>query len=176
MYSGGKWRLTKCILKFNTRQENVITFDRILIEEQYPVTAHVPNFDYLTGYREFKRCEEVKRTLQNPFASRMAEFDTTPKPLRITDQGYIVLIEFRFGRNRDFLRYFHFRQSEDQEKGCPASFYTSSDNRERNMQKWNGNNRDYVRKKPLRHGCDWGDQRRSWGSFVKHNVHCNDVF
>ena len=29
-------------------------------KEQYPVTAHVPNFDFLTGCREFKRCEESK--------------------------------------------------------------------------------------------------------------------
>ena len=36
----------------------------------------------------------------------------------------------------------------------PASFHTSSDNRERNTQKWNSNNNHYVRKKPLRHGCD----------------------
>ena len=36
--------------------------------------------------REFKRCEESKRTLKNQFASRLAEFDTTLKPLRITDQ------------------------------------------------------------------------------------------
>ena len=33
-----------------------------------------------------KRCEESKRTLKNPFASRLAEFNTTLKLLRITDQ------------------------------------------------------------------------------------------
>ena len=29
------------------------------------VTAHVPNFDFLTGCREFKRCAESKRTFEN---------------------------------------------------------------------------------------------------------------
>ena len=43
-------------------------------------------FDFWTGCREIKRCEESKRTLKNPFASRLAEFDTTLKHLRITDQ------------------------------------------------------------------------------------------
>ena len=37
------------------------------LKEQYPVTAHVPNFDFLTGCCKFKRCEESQRTLKNPF-------------------------------------------------------------------------------------------------------------
>ena len=49
-----------------------------------------------------------------------------------------------------------------------ASFLTISDNCERNTPKWNSNNKDSVRKKPLRHGCDWGDLVEL--SFVKHNV------
>ena len=57
-----------------------------ILKEQYPVTAHAPNFDFWTGCREIKRCEESKRTLKNPFASRLAEFNTTLKLLRITDQ------------------------------------------------------------------------------------------
>ena len=36
----------------------------------------------------------------------------------------------------------------------PTSFHTSS---ERNTQKWNSNNKHYVRMKPSRHGCDRGD-------------------
>ena len=56
------------------------------LKEQYPVTAHAPNFDFWTGCPEIKRCEESKRTLKNPFASRLAEFNTTLKLLRITDQ------------------------------------------------------------------------------------------
>ena len=57
------------------------------LKEQYPVTAHAPNFYFWTGCREIKRCEEsIKRTLKNPFASRLAEFNTTLKLLRITDQ------------------------------------------------------------------------------------------
>ena len=58
------------------------------LKEQYPVTAHALNFDFWTGCREIKRCEESKRTLKNPFASRLAEFDTTVNLLRITDQWY----------------------------------------------------------------------------------------
>ena len=57
-----------------------------VLKEQYPVTAHAPNFDFWTGCPEIKRCEESKRTLKNPFASRLAEFNTTLKLLRITDQ------------------------------------------------------------------------------------------
>ena len=57
-----------------------------VLEEQYPVTPHAPNFDFLTGCREIKRGEESKRTLKNPFTSRLAEFDTALKLLRITDQ------------------------------------------------------------------------------------------
>ena len=56
------------------------------LKEQYPVTAHAPNFDFWTGCREIKRCEESKKTLKNPFAKRLAEFDTALKPLRIRDQ------------------------------------------------------------------------------------------
>ena len=74
-----------------------------VLKEQCPVTAHAPIFDFWTGYREIKRCEESKRTLKNPFASRLAEFSTTVKLLRITDQRYIVLVKFRFGPNLEFL-------------------------------------------------------------------------
>ena len=48
--------------------------------------AYAPNFDFRTGCCEIKRCEESKRTLKNPFASRFAEFNTSLKLLRITDQ------------------------------------------------------------------------------------------
>ena len=68
--------------------------------EQYPVTVHAPNFDFRTGCREIKRCEESKRTLKNPFASGLTELNTTLKLLRITDQWYIVPAKFRFERNR----------------------------------------------------------------------------
>ena len=30
------------------------------LKEQYPVTAHAPNFDFWTGCREIKSCEESK--------------------------------------------------------------------------------------------------------------------
>ena len=44
-----------------------------------------------------------ERTLKTPFASRLVEFNTTLKLLRITDQWYIVPVKFRFRRNLDFL-------------------------------------------------------------------------
>ena len=115
------------------------------LKEQYPVTAHVPNFDFLTGCCEFKICEESTRTLKNPFASHLADFDTTVKLLRITDQWYIVPVKFRFGRNRDFLALLSLPMVGGPREGkrfndswrliSPASFHRSSDNRERNTQK-----------------------------------------
>ena len=62
-----------------------------------------PLFDFLTGCREFKRREESKRTLKNSFASRLAQFYTTQKRLRITDQWSWYIVRFRFRWNRDFL-------------------------------------------------------------------------
>ena len=116
---------------------------------------------------KFKRCEQSKRTLKNPFALRLAEFDTTLKVLRIADQWYIVSVKFRSERNRDFLALLSLLLAGGPRKGkrfnaslrliSPANFHTSSDNRERNTQKWNSNNKHYVRMKSSRHGCDWGD-------------------
>ena len=88
------------------------------LKEQYPVTAHAPNFDFWTGCREIKRCEESKRTLKNPFATRLAEFDTALKPLSITDQWYILLrLSFDLGEIRIFCRYFYWRWPEEQKLG-----------------------------------------------------------
>ena len=119
---------------------------------QYPVTAQAPNFDLQTGRCKIKRCEESKKTLKNSFASHLAEFNTTLKLLRITDQWYIVPVKFWFGRNQDFLVLLllplaggpkdrkHF--GTDWRLISSTSFHTGSDNCERNMQKWNSNNRD----------------------------------
>ena len=73
------------------------------LKEQYPESAHAQNFEVCSSCREIKRCEKSNRTVKNPFASRLAEFDTTLKRLRISDQWYIVPFKFRFGRNRDVL-------------------------------------------------------------------------
>ena len=62
------------------------SLDNAELKEQYPVTAHAPNVDFWTGYREIKRCEESKRTLKNPFVSCLADFNATVKLLRITKQ------------------------------------------------------------------------------------------
>lgn len=125
------------------------------------------------GFWEFKRHEESKRMLKNLFASRLAEFDTTLrlKLLRIAGQWYIP-IKLWFGRNPELLAFLSLPLAGGLREGrrfdayqrliFSTSFHTSSDNRDRNMQKWNSNNRGYVRKKPLRHGSDWGDPRRSW--------------
>ena len=49
-------------------------------------------------------CERgQKETLKNPFASRLAEFDTTLNLLRIPEQWYIVPFKFQFGRNRELF-------------------------------------------------------------------------
>ena len=122
------------------------------LKEQYPVTAHAPNFDFRTGCRKIKRWEESKRTLKNQFASRFSELNTTLKLLRITDQWYIVPVKLRFGRNRDFLALLLLplaggtndgkRFDADWRLISSASFHTSSDNCERNTQKWNSNNKD----------------------------------
>ena len=78
------WKVDRSRLVLLRRRRN--------LKEQYPVTAHVPNFEFLTGCREFKRHEESKRTLKNPFASRLAEFDTTLKLLRIRPVSNVVLL------------------------------------------------------------------------------------
>ena len=111
-----------------------------------------PNFDFWTGCHEIKTCEESTKTLKNPFASRLAEFNTTLKLLRITDQWHIVPVMFRFGRNRDFLALLLLPLAGGPKDGklfhadwrliSSSSFRTSSDNCERNMQKWNCNNKD----------------------------------
>ena len=59
------------------------------------MTKHVPTFDFLTGCGEFKRCEGCKRTLKDPFASHLAEFDTTLKLLRMTDQIFPLRAHYR---------------------------------------------------------------------------------
>ena len=151
-------------------------FRDLALKEQYPVTAHAPNFDFWTGCREIKRCEESKRTLKNPFASRLAGFNTTIKLLRITDQWYIVPVEFRFGQNRDFLELLLLPLAGEPKDGkrfyadwrliSSASFHTSSNNCERNTRKRNSNNRDC--KNETIETCDGVNHVGL--SFVKKNV------
>ena len=129
------------------------------LKEQYPVTAHA-----------------CKRTLKNPFASRLAEFDTTLKLLRITDQCYIVPVESRFGQTRDFLGLLFIAVGPRTKDGkrlyadwrliSSASFHTSSNNCERNTRKRNSNNRDC--KNETIKTCDWVNLVGL--SFVKKNV------
>ena len=149
-----------------------------LLKEQYPVTAHAPNFDFWAGCREIKRCEESKRILKNPFASRLAGFNTTLKLLRIIDQWYIVPVKFRFGQNLDFLALLLLPLAGGPKDGkrfdadwrliSSASFHTSSDNCERNTQKWNSNNKDC--KKETVETLMWLRRSSSWS-----RMFCNDA-
>ena len=118
-----------------------------------------------------------ERTLKNPFASRLAEFNITLKLRRITDQWYIVPVKFRFGRNQDFWRYFYCRWPEDQRMGSalmpieglfllPASIQAQII--VKGIRRNETATIKTVRKKPLRHWCDWGDLVEL--SFVKQNV------
>ena len=84
-YHNGDLILLEKYIKIRLYHKNSI-INGFFLKEQYPVTAHAPNFDFWTGCREIKRCEESKRTLKNPFASRLIGFNTTLKLLRITDQ------------------------------------------------------------------------------------------
>ena len=76
------------------RTENIFNKVNSSRSSLYPIvkgtvsrySANAPNFDFWTGCPEIKRCGESKRTLKNPFASRLAEFSTTLNLLRITDQ------------------------------------------------------------------------------------------
>ena len=148
------------------------------LKEQYPVTAHVPNFDFWTGCREIKRCEESKRTLKNPFASRLTGFNTTLKLLRITDQWYIVPVKFRFGQKIwIFWRYFYCRWPEDQKIGSTMMpteglflllAFIQAQIIVKGIRRNETATMKTVRKKPLRHWCNWGDFVE--GSFVKQNV------
>ena len=147
------------------------------LKEQYPVTAHAPNFEFWTGCREIKRWEESKRILKNPFASRLAGFNTTLKLLRIIDQWYIVPVKFRFGQNLDFLALLLLPLA-----GGPkirstlmpieGLFLLLASIQAQIIVKGIRRNEtatiETVRKKPLIHGCDWGDLVE--GSFAKQNV------
>ena len=106
---------------------------------------------------------ESKRTLKNPFASRLAELDTPLNLLRVTDQLYIVPAEFRFGRNRDFLAFLLLPLPKDHEMGnalmpIESFFLLPASIQAQIIVKGIRRNEtatiETVRKKPLRHGCD----------------------
>ena len=91
---GNVWVITLFnfwFIKLKLTVFTLCTKSQLVLKEQYPVTEHAPNFEFWTGSCEIKRCKDSKRTLKNPFAlSHLAEFNTTLKPLRITDHWYIV--------------------------------------------------------------------------------------
>ena len=146
------------------------------LKEQYPVTAHAPNFDFWTGCREIKRCEESRRTLKNPFATRLAVFDTALKPLSITDRWYILLrLSLIWTKSGFFVVTFIAvgRRTKSWEAlWCRLKAYFFCQlpykprNCERNTYIWNSNNR-HCKKETIE---TWMWLRRSCGSFVKQNV------
>ena len=49
------------LANWSVRNHSLIRPSRSIgLKEQYPVTAHAPSFDFRTGCREIKRCEESK--------------------------------------------------------------------------------------------------------------------
>ena len=150
------------------------------LKEQYPITVHAPNFYFWAGCREIKRCEEnIKRTLKNPFALHLGEFNTTLKLLRITDQWYTVPAKFLIWEKIwIFWHYFYGRWPEDQKMGSTLMpieglfRLLASKLQAQIVVKGICRNETAtikaVRKKALRHWCDWGDLVE--GSFVKQNV------
>ena len=125
-----------------------------------------------------QKCEKSKRTLKNPFASRLAEFNTTLKLLRITDQWYIVPVKFWFGRNLDFLGVtFIAVGRRTKRRGIALMpieglFLPLASIQAQIIVKGIRRNETAtiktVRKKPLRHWCGWGGLVEL--SFVKQNV------
>ena len=142
-------------------------------KEHYPVTAHAPNFDFRTGCREIKRCEESKRTLKIPFASRFVEFNTTLKLLRFTDQWYIFPVKLWFERNLDFLALLLLplagrasdgkRFDADWRLISSASFHTSS-------------NKKYSEMKQHDATTDWGVVFRSHPSCMDYQNYTNPKY
>ena len=121
------------------------------LKEQYPVTAHVPNFDFLTGCCKFKRCEESKRTYTKTSRNYRSRINFSCHVSIWQNWDFLVLPSLPLaGGSKEGKRLLNKRLP----SFSPASFHTSSDNSERNTQKWNSSSKDYVRKKPLRHGCD----------------------
>ena len=112
------------------------------------------------------------------FASCLAEFNTTLKLLRITDQWYIVPVKFWFGRNQDFLALLLLPLAGGDEKMGSALmpieglFLLLASIQAQIIVKGIRRNETAtiktVRKKPLRHWCGWGDLVQL--SFVKQNL------
>ena len=88
------------------------------LKEQYPVTAHAPNFDFWTGYREIKRCEERKRTLKKSVCITLGRVWYYTK----TSQDYRSMIYCSrwvsiWAKSGFFWRYLYCRWPEDQKMG-----------------------------------------------------------
>ena len=126
----------------------------LLIE--YSKQAYRNSIPLLMFEQDIAKSKDVRRVREpwknNMFALCLAEFNTTLKLLRITDQWYIVPVKFWFGRNQDFLALLLVPLAEGPKEGkrfdadwrliSSAGFHKSSNNCERNTQKWNSNNKD----------------------------------
>ena len=72
------------------------------LKKQYPVSAHVPNFDF---------SDRMSRIQKNPVPSLLAE--------------YIVPVKFRFGRKREFLALYLLTLAEGPRQGKRLCFNAS---------------------------------------------------
>ena len=132
--------------------------------------------------QDVMKSKDVRRVREpwknNMFALCLAEFNTTLKLLRITDQWYIVPVKFWFGRNQDFLALLLLPLAGgDQKMGSALMpieglFLLLASIQAQIIVKGIRRNETAtiktVRKKPLRHWCGWGDLVQL--SFVKQNL------
>ena len=100
--------------------------------------------------------------MKNPFASRLGEFDTSLKLLRITENDIFSPLSFDLGEIEIFWSYFC-RWPEDQKMGSAfmpieGLFLLLASIQAQVIVKGIRRNEtattETVRKKPLRHGCD----------------------
>ena len=61
-FHGGIRFQSRFTIRWELEDKSFLKIDIICLDdslkEQYPVSAHAPNFDFWTGCREIKRCEE----------------------------------------------------------------------------------------------------------------------
>ena len=139
-----------------------------------------PNFDFWTGCREIKRCEESKRTLKTESVcislGRVQYYTKTSQDYR--SMIYCSRWASIWAKSGMFWHgYFYCRWPEDQNMRSALMpiegllLLLASIQAQiivKGIRKNETAIIKTVRKKPLRHWCDWGDLVE--GSFVKQNV------
>ena len=87
------------------------------LEKINPVTVYVPNFDFLTGCREFKRCEESRRTLKIHLNCAWLSSILNTKISELQNVNDIFfLLSFDLDKIVSFCCCFNCLRPEDQEK------------------------------------------------------------